>query len=210
MSTGTAPQSPRGVDRHPIGVILAFGPPALLAAVRAWLEWLDGRHAPAPAFAIAPLPLSPSVWALFLPWLFAGVLLALAGGLLWRWWRRGGAKAAQRVLIALWVLLCLGGAGALWVSHANTEQCVPLPAAQARVLGLRPRPPTLHQLGGSEVVLEVASLAGAQRVRINDERAALWRPGQRLRVALAHGRFYGLYLTGWETAETAETRSAVQ
>ena len=210
MSAGAVPPPPRARDGLRAGVVLAFGPPALLAAVRAWLEWLDGRHAPGPAFAIAPLPSSPSVLALFLPWLLAGVALALVAGLLWLWWRRGGARAVRRVLVALWVLLWLGGAGALWVSHANTEQCAPLPAAQARVLGLRPRPPTLHQLGGSEVVLEVSSLAGAQLVRINDEGVALWHPGQRLRVVLAHGRFYGLYLTGWEAAETAETPPAVQ
>ena len=73
----------------------------------------------------------------------------------------------------------------------------------ARVLGLRPRPPTLREVGGSEVVLAVAGLAGPQRVRINDDRVALWQPGQRLSAEFAQGRFYGLYLTGWEIQGSA-------
>ncbi|WP_211300617.1 hypothetical protein [Simplicispira suum] len=174
-----------------------------LASVRAWLEWQDGRHPPTPAFSVAPLPVSDSVGALFLPWLLAALALVLLAAGLWWWWQRGGARAVQRLLLALWALLWLSGSGALWVSHANTAQLAPLPAEQARVLGLRPRPPTLREVGGSEVLLELAHSAGPQRVRINDGRVALWQPGQRLRVELAQGRFYGLYLTGWDRLEPA-------
>ncbi|MBW7832869.1 MAG: hypothetical protein H3C29_06605 [Simplicispira suum] len=174
-----------------------------LASVRAWLEWQDGRHPPTPAFSVAPLPVSASVGALFLPWLLAALALVLLAAGLWWWWQRGGARAVQRLLLALWALLWLSGSGALWVSHANTAQLAPLPAEQARVLGLRPRPPTLREVGGSEVLLELAHSAGPQRVRINDGRVALWQPGQRLRVELAQGRFYGLYLTGWDRLEPA-------
>ncbi|MCO5103468.1 MAG: hypothetical protein M9919_05615 [Burkholderiaceae bacterium] len=184
-------------------MFLAWGPPLLLACVRAWLQWQDGRHPPTPAFPVAPLPVSDSVAALFLPWLLGAVaLLLLAVGLGW-WGQRGGARAVQRVLLALWALLWLSGAGALWVSHANTSGLAPLPQEGARVLGLRPRPPTLHQPGGTEVVLALATYAGPQRVRIDDERVTLWQPGQRLRVGLAQGRFYGLYLTGWDRLEPA-------
>ena len=197
MSRGDAPQKAASRRRR-AALALGFGPPIFLASVRAWLEWQDGRHPPTPAFSLAPLPVSDSVGALFLPWLLAALALVLMAGGLWWWWRRGGARAVQRLLLALWALLWVGGSGALWVAHANTAQLAPLPAEQARVLGLRPRPPTLREVGGSEVVLAVAGLAGPQRVRINDDRVALWQPGQRLSAEFAQGRFYGLYLTGWE------------
>ena len=203
MSAGTGSQS-LGESRQRRAVLaLVLGPPVLLAAVRTWLQWQDGRQAPTPAFAVAPLPVSASASALFLPWLLAAVALVLVAVGLRLWARRGGARAVQRVLLALWVLLWLGGAGWLVVSHANTAQLAPLPLAEARVLGLRPLAPTARQPGGSEVILELSSQAGPQRVRIDDERAARWTPGQRLRASLAHGRFYGLYLTGWELLESA-------
>ena len=203
MSTGTGSRQAGGRrGRLPV-LVLAFGSPFVWVAVRAWLKWLDGRHAPNPAFAIAPLPTSASLGALLLPWLFAAGALVLVAVLLRLWWRRGGARAVKGVLLALWVLAWLGGAAALFVAHANTEQLAPLPPAELRVLGLRPRPATLRQVGGSEVVAEVSGLAGPQRLRIDDEHAALWQPGQRLRVVLAHGRFYGLYVTGWGLLEPA-------
>lgn len=194
-------QQPGGSGQRRAALALVVGPPVVLAGVRAWLEWQDGRSPSIPAFAIAPLPTSTSLWALFLPWLFAALALVLLAVLLQLWWRRGGSRSVQRALLALWVLLWLGGAGALIVSHANTAQLAPLPAADAHVLGLRPLLPSVRQVGGSEVVLQVAALAGPQRVRIYDEEAALWQPGQRLRVALANGRFYGHYLTGWNVLE---------
>lgn len=202
MSLGGALQE-AGSRRRRAALALALGPPMWLASVRAWLEWQDGRHPPTPAFSVAPLPVSASVGALFLPWLLAALALVLLAAGLWWWWQRGGARAVQRLLLALWALLWLCGSGALWVSHANTAGLAPLPAEQARVLGLRPRPPTLREVGGSEVLLELAHSAGPQRVRINDGRVALWQPGQRLRVELAQGRFYGLYLTGWDRLEPA-------
>lgn len=177
---------------------LAFGPPIVFATARVWLQWEEGRHAQSPVFAISPLPAAGSVGVLFLPGLLAVAAVLLLVGALWLWWRRGGARAVQRVLLALWALLWLGGAGAVVLAHANTAQLAPLPPEAARVLGLRPRMPTLRQLGGSEVILEFANRAGPQRVTVSDERVAHWAPGQRLRATLAHGRFYGLYLTGWE------------
>lgn len=198
MSAGAVPQPSGASRRRGAVLVLAFGPPVVLSAVRAWLEWQDGRQIPIAAFAVTPLPVSASASALFLPWLLASAALLLMAGGLRLWWRRGGARAVQRVLLAWWALLWLGGAGALVVSHANTAQLAPLPPAEARVLGLRPRPPSLRQPGGSEVVLALANQDRPQRVRINDERAARWQTGQRLRATLSHGRFYGLYLTDWE------------
>ncbi|MGP1683408.1 MAG: hypothetical protein ACTS8S_13890 [Giesbergeria sp.] len=199
---GGAPQPLRAAPRF-AAVALAFGPPLLWAGVRAWLEWRAGQQAPRDAFAIAPLPVSQSVFDLFLPWLLGVLALLVFAAVLVYGWRRGRARAVQRVLTVLWVLLWLGGAAGLLVARANTENLVPLPDAQARVLGLRPLPPTLRQLGGSEVVMEVAGTAVPQHVRINDERVALWQPGQRLRVGLGQGQFYGLYLTRWEPAGPA-------
>lgn len=197
MSAGDALRQ-AGSSWRRVALALAFGPPIVLSAVRAWLQWQDGRQAPVAAFAVSPLPATASASALFLPWLLAAGLLLLLAGSLWLWWRRGGVHAVQRTLLALWTLLWLGGAGALVVAHANTAQLAPLPLIEARVLGLRPRPPSLRQPGGSEVVLALANQDRPQRVRINDERAARWQTGQRLRVTLSHGRFYGLYVTGWE------------
>lgn len=208
MSAGAERERPAGGGARRALAALVFGPPAAVAALRAGLAWQDGRHAPSPAFALAPLPASASAWALLLPWLLAALALVLLAAVLRLWWRRGGARAVRRVLAASWVLLWSGAAGALWVAHANTGQLQPLPDAQARVLGLRARAPTLHQMGGSEVVLGVDGLAGPplagpQRVRIEGDGAALWQPGQRLRVRLAQGRFYGLYLVGWEALGAA-------
>ncbi len=201
-SPAALPTSGTGRSRALV-LALAFGPPIGFATARVWLKWEEGRHAQNPAFAISPLPAAGSVEALFLPGVLAVAAVLLVVAVLWLWWRRGGARAVQRVLLALWALLWLGGAGAVVVAHANTAQLVPLPPEAARVLGLRPRMPTLRQLGGSEVILEFANQAGPLRVTIGDERAAHWAPGQRVRASLAHGRFYGLYLTGWEILEPA-------
>lgn len=179
---------------------LVFGPIVLWASVRAWVDWRAGQQEPKDAFAIAPLPVGQSVSDLLMPWALAALaLLVCVGGLVY-WWRHGGTKAVKRVLMLLWVLLWVGGAASQLVARANTDGLVPLPDAQARVLGLRPRPPTLRQVGGSEVVLDVSGMAGPQLVRINDESVAQWHTGQRLRVVLERGRFYGLYVTRWDPA----------
>lgn len=184
---------------------LVFGPPAVLAALRAWLAWQDGRHPPAEAFALAPLP-PPSLAALFLPWVLGAVALLLCAALLALWWRRGGARAVRRLLGAAWALAWLAGVAGLWAAHANSGALQALPEGEARVLGLRARPATLHQEAGSELVLDVVGFAGPQRVRIAHAGPALWRPGERLRVRLARGRFYGLYLVGWEPQPPAPAR----
>lgn len=184
---------------------LLFAPPAVFAALRAWFDWTEGRHPASPAFALAPLP-SPSLLGLFMPGLLGAGALLLGAALLARWWRRGGARAVRRVLAAGWALLWLVGAAALWASHANTGQLQALPDAQARLLGLRERPATLRQPGGSELVLDVAGFTGPQRVRIAHAGAATWRPGESLRLHLARGRFYGLYLVGWEPPPPAPAR----
>ena len=186
---------------------LLFGPPALWAMARSWLDWQGGRDGSPDVFALSAVPVQPTAWALLLPGLLTLLGVLLAAGLLALWWRRGGAAAVKRVLAGLWTLVWLAGTLALFVAQKNLEQLgtkvATVSEAQARVLGTRPRSASLRQPGGSELMLQVQGLEGVQQVQISDRAAAQLQPGDALALRWAAGRYYGRYLVAWTPAETA-------
>ncbi|NMM89754.1 hypothetical protein B2J88_36380, partial [Rhodococcus sp. SRB_17] len=56
--------------------------------------------------------------------------------------------------------------------------------------------------GGTLLVLRVDTLAQPQQVLIDDPQAAQWRPGQRVVLQWARGRYQGLFVTGWQALPT--------
>lgn len=183
---------------------LLFAPPALLAALRWFLQWLDGRGPQTPVLPLTPMaPPSATVLELFAPALWAlGGLLALGLAAAWAARRWGGARV-RGVLAWAWALFWLAGSGALLERHLNLQGLQPLAPVQAEVLGGRPRAPSLHGTGGTELVLRVAGLAEPRQVVIDDPEAARWRPGQRILLHWAHGRSRGLFVTRWQAGEAA-------
>ena len=181
---------------------LLFAPPALLAGLRWFQQWQDGRGPQLPALPLAPMaPQSATALELFLPTLWAlGALLLLVLAAVWAARRWGGARM-RGVLAWVWALLWLAGSGALWERHLNLQGLQPLSPVRAEVLGSRPRPPSLHAVGGTELVLRVAGLAEPHQVVLDDPQAAQWRPGQPLLLHWAHGRFHGLFVTRWQAGE---------
>lgn len=178
---------------------LLFGPPALLAALRAWQQW-QAERAPLPAaWPLKPLP-PPQATALdlFLPALVGLALVALLAAGLWWLARRGHGRGVRAGLLGAWVLACLGGAGALLLRTHNLQNLQTQPPVQAQVLGSRAVPPSLRGAGGTELILRIEGLAQPQQSIISDPQAATWRPGQRLQLQWARGRTHGLYVTGWQ------------
>ncbi|MCL4770602.1 MAG: hypothetical protein KJZ76_09680, partial [Burkholderiaceae bacterium] len=124
---------------------LLFGPPALLAALRAWQQW-QAERAPLPAaWPLKPLP-PPQATALdlFLPALVGLALVALLAAGLWWLARRGHGRGVRAGLLGAWVLACLGGAGALLLRTHNLQNLQAQPPVQAQVLGSRAVSPSLR------------------------------------------------------------------
>ncbi|SER62743.1 hypothetical protein [Giesbergeria anulus] len=189
-----------------------FAPPALLTGLRWLLQWQEGRG---PASTV--LPLSPFAGAQPLSamlWQVAGPLLALLVLALGLWWvrRRWGWPTVQRILLGLWVAVCLGGGAALLWRPYNLQGLQALPPVQAQVLGHHTKMPNLRSTGGTELVLRVATLEPLQQILIDDPQAAQWQPGQTLQLQWARGRHSGLFVTGWQAlpsaAPTASTPEA--
>ena len=178
---------------------------------RSWLEWREGRHPAPDVFSMSVVHTQQTAWTLLLPSLLTVLGVLLLGVLLALWWRRGGARVVQKLLAGLWVLLWLAGVAALFVAQANRAELGPsmvtATAANARVLGIRPRTPNLRQLGGSELILQVEGLGGAQQVQITDLAAAQLRSGDTLALRWALGRYYGRYLVAWARAGSANPAS---
>lgn len=153
---------------------------------------------------MSALPASQSALMLVLPSLLAVLIVIAVGLLLALWWHRGGARPVQRLLAGVWIVLWLAGAAALWGARANRVELGPLAAtgtaATATVLGTRPRMPSLHQPGGSELILAVDGWEGPQQVQVSDLAAAQLRTGDALVLRWAPGRYYGRYLVAWERA----------
>jgi hypothetical protein len=178
-----------------------FAPPAGLAAVRWLLQWQSERGAPLPTLPLQPLVEGAGLLSALMPLFWGvGVLLVLALGIAGAV-RRWGGPRVRKVLLWVWALLCLAGGLALVVGHLNRQGLQPLAPVHAQVLGSRPRPPNLHAVGGTELVLRVDGLSAVQQVVIDDPQAAQWRPGQRILLHWSHGRFWGLYVTRWQAGD---------
>jgi hypothetical protein len=175
-----------------------FGPPALLAALRAWQQWQAERVPLPAAWPLKALP-PPQATALdlLLPVLVWLAVVALLAAVLWWLARRGQGRAVRAGLLGAWVLACLAGAAALLLGAHNLRNLQAQPPVQAQVLGSRAVPPSLRSTGGTELILRIEGQAQPQQAIISDPQAATWPPGQRLQVQWARGRIHGLYVTGW-------------
>ncbi len=178
---------------------LLFGPPALLAALRAWQQWQAERVPLPAAWPLKPLP-PPQATALdlFLPALAGLAVVALLAAVLWWLARRGHGRGVRTGLLGAWMLACLAGASALLLGAHNLQNLQAQPPVQAQVLGSRAVPPSLRSTGGTELILRIEGLAQPQQAIISDPQAATWPQGQRLRLQWARGRIHGLYVTGWQ------------
>lgn len=177
---------------------LWFAPPAALAGLRQLLAWQTERGAQAPRLALAPFAGAQNPWAWLATLGWAALVLALLGLLAWQAHRRWGVRALQRALAGAWVLACLAGAAALLQRHANVQGAQPLAPVAAQVLGSRAQAASARSTGGTLLVLRIEGLAPAQQLLLDDPQAAHWRPGQRLQLQWARGRFGGHFVTGWQ------------
>ncbi|MGA8786509.1 MAG: hypothetical protein WB542_14360 [Polaromonas sp.] len=187
-------------------VWLLFAPPAVMAGLRWVLQSVSDRQVATPAPPL--LPVSTTTGPLDLLWPAALVLAVLvAAGLLIR---RTGWRRVMPALGAAWVLLWLAGSGALLQRQLNRQGLFlqgmtasePAPV-NARVLASKFKPPSLRGMGGTELVLQVSGLEVPQRLVIDDPQAAPLKPGDRLALQYVHGRFSGLFVTGWQAASPA-------
>ncbi|SFB92263.1 hypothetical protein SAMN05216344_105183 [Polaromonas sp. OV174] len=189
---------------------LLFLPPALMLGLRWVLQWQGDRQSATPALPLLPVASTAGVLELLWP-VAAAMAVLLAAGLLLR---RLGGRRVMLVLGLVWLLLWLGGSAALLQRHWNQQGlwlqgmaasgAAPVQAqVQAQVLSRQFKQPSLRGLGGTALVLQVSGLALPQRLLIDDARATALKPGDRLALQLAPGRFSGLFVTGWQ-AEPAE------
>ena len=182
---------------------LIFGPPAFMVAVRWLLQLADDRQNTVPALSLVPVSTTAGTLDLLWPVAVALTLLVAAGLVVYRLgWRR-----VMPVIGAAWLLLWLAGSGALLQRHLNRQGLVlqgitasaPAPVP-ARVVTAQFKPASLRSLGGTELVLQVDGLEIPNRLLIDDAGAAALKPGDRLALQLAPGRFGGLFVTGWQAA----------
>ena len=195
----SAPPVVPGTSAGRIGWLL-FGPPALMAVVRAFLQLLNDRENAISALPLSPVSITSGVMELLWPVVVVLAVL-VAGGLLLR---RLGWRRVMPFLGAVWLLLWLAGSAALVQRHLNRQglflQDITLSAAtdSARVVTSQFKPASLRSLGGTELVLKVKSLEIPQRLLINDAKASALKPGDVLALQLVPGRFGGLFVTGWQ------------
>jgi len=194
MSDLPAPVAPSAAQRT---AWLLFAPPAVLAGLRWLLQWQGERGPQTTALPLTPLALDATPLQLFSPFLWALGAVLLLGLWMVRVARRAGAQRVRRALLWAWVALWLAGSAALLWRHANRQGMVPLAPVQAEVLGSRTRMPSLHAVGGTELLLRVDGLEAVQQLVVDDPRAAQWQPGQRLALTWARGRSSGRFVTGW-------------
>jgi len=197
---------------------LLFAPPAVLAGLRALLEWLNGRQSVTPALPLQQIPTPSGVFALLWP-VVAGLALLLAFGLLLR---RLGGRRAMPLLGGLWLLLWLGGSAALLQRHFNeqglflhdasapdaTPHLASTAPVAARVLANQFKPPSERGAGGSELTLQVSGLGAPRRLLLDDPRARQIRPGDTLALQFSRGRFSGLFVTDWRVASATMSAPA--
>ena len=190
---------------------LLFAPPALMVGVRWLLQLAEDRQGGEPALALVPVSTTASTLELLWPAAVVLALLAAAGLVV----RRLGWRRVMPVLGGAWALLWLAGTGALVQRHLNRQGLfldagVSAPAAApaasakpatpvtARVVTNQFKLPSLHGLGGTELVLQVQGLAVPHRLLIDDPKVAPLKPGDTLALQLVPGRFSGLFVTAWQ------------
>lgn len=183
---------------------LLVAPPAVLVGLRSVLELLAARQPPGLALPLTPVSAPGSLLELLWPAVAGLVLLA---GLVWvvrqLGWRRVRPAAA-----VVWLLLWLAGSGALIQRHLNRQDLQPLPGVVAQTLASQVKPPSAHGVGGTQLYLQVPGFAVPRTVLIDDPQVAQLKPGDRLALQLAHGRFGGLFVTGWQLKPATAAASA--
>ena len=201
---------------------LLFAPPAVMVGLRWVLELLAERqlqtHTLGPALMLTPVSAPEGLADLLWPVALAVGGLVTAGLLLHRLgWRRLMPAAGL-----LWVVFWLGGSAALLQRQLNQQGLfwgsAPLQGAAspglapagpalapavAQVLASEFRRPSLRSGGGTQLVLQVPGLAVPQRLLMEDARAALLQPGDRVALQLARGRFNGVFVTDWRAVPAA-------
>ena len=185
---------------------LLFAPPAFMVGLRWLLQLADDRQNTLPALSLVPVSTTSGTLELLWPVAVVLALLVLAGLLI----RRIGWRRVMPVLGAAWLALWLTGSGAMLKQHLNQQglflqdmrEAAAPPAAlvAARVVTNQFKLPSLHSLGGTELVLQVDGLEIPQRLLIEDASVARLKPGNTLALQLAPGRFSGLFVTGWQAA----------
>ncbi|WP_027994513.1 hypothetical protein [Simplicispira psychrophila] len=182
---------------------LLFAPPAALVGLRWLLQWQSDRRLQTPLLPLTPFAPPRDALTVLAPLLWGVVALCIAL-LATRWaGRRWGWRPVQRAGLALWLVLCVAGAGALGWHHLNLQGAQSLPPVAAEVLGSHFTPPSARTAGGTQLIVQVTGLDGPQQVLIDDPQAAQWRPGQVLLLQWVRGRSSGLFVTGWQLLPTA-------
>lgn len=190
---------------------LLWAPPLLLVALRWLLAWQQERAPQPPAWRLQPFvgTQDPWAWLLSLGWALGGLLLLAL--LLWGLARRGQGRWVRRLLLALWWLLCLLGAFAQLGSFYNLHARAPLAPLVAEIMGRHVQAPSLRAAGGTLLVLRlqgaqapdgpesVQGVQGLQQLLLDDPAAAALQPHQRLQLQWAQGRWYGRYVSAWQT-----------
>lgn len=182
-----------------------FAPPAALVGLRWVLQWQNDRAPQLPVLPLTPFVATQDVWGLLWPvlWTLLALCASVAGTLLAA--RRWGWRPVGRVWMVLWVAACVAGTAALLWRHLNVRGVQPLAPVQAQVLGSRILAPSARGPGGTQLVLRIDTLEPLQQVLIDDPQAAQWRPGQRLALQWARGRYSGWFVTGWQAAASPTT-----
>lgn len=187
---------------------LLFAPPVALVGLRWLLQWQTDRGPQTPLSPLTPFTPPSDALGVLAPLLW-GVLALLAVALGARWaGRRWGWRPVQRTGLALWLALCVVGAGALLWRHLNLQGVQLLAPVAAQVLGSRFTPPSARGPGGTQLIVQVTGLVGPQQVLIDDPQAAQWRPGQMLLLQWVRGRSSGLFVTGWRVLPAASPAPA--
>ena len=178
------------------GLLLA--PPLLLAGVRTLLEAAADRVPPASVWPLTPVS-APSGWLdLLWPVLAVGAGAVLLLVVLIRIAARMGWRRLRPAALLLWVGGWLAGSGALIERHLNQQTLQALPSAAALVLGRQIKPASTRGVGGVVLFLQLPGEDAAQRVRIDDLRLQQVPPDAHLKLALARGRWHGLFVTSWQ------------
>ena len=185
---------------------LLFAPPAAMVGLGWLLQLADDRQTGLPALPLKSVATTTGAMDLLWPFALGIAVLTIAAWLL----RRAGWRRAMPAAGVVWLMLWLVGSGALLQRHLNREGLflqgisassnAPVPT---RVVSSRFKPASLRSVGGTELILLVPGLALPQRLLIDDARARPLKPGDRLALQVAKGRFSGLFVTGWQAFPAA-------
>lgn len=183
---------------------LAFAPLAAVVGLRWVLAWLQDRAEAPPAWPLAPFvgTQDPWAWLHTAGWALAALAILVLAARFTR--RRFGMPALVRLLGTLWIAAALAACAAQLAHFLNLRGLQPQPEAlAAQVLGSRAVAPSLHGAGGTLLVLQLHDEPGAQQALVDDRQAAALPAGQALALHWARGRWWGRYVTGWQSAPAA-------